>query len=360
MNNRKPTLLLAATLLALSTAAGAATLDELAYRWAPVHYQDTDSSDFASDYLTAVDYDGDWSGINNWDNRTRYPLKAAMYYSVVESCSHWFINYSFFHPRDWSDTIFDGEHENDLEGVLLAVRKDGSSYGKVDGMLTIFHTDFYAYTPAGSPLLNGHETIDGTLSFENDNGTLRPKTAAQSKGHGVKAWPYITDFTGAGNQDGVIYYPTQGDGGIPTSGNDRHVPYRLINIFQSGGMWTHALADAQISGKGTTFATWGTFRGDGGGGCGSGAKICTTDSAHAPWGWDDDNDGTSYRGEWALDPAHLFNFYFDGTTFSETYLSNQYLDDMRRMGWATGHVPAGYDNKADLSTMLNKLGSVCR
>ncbi|MFZ3048007.1 MAG: hypothetical protein WA151_18995 [Desulfatirhabdiaceae bacterium] len=33
---------------------------DLAYRWAPVHYQDTDSSDYDADYLSAVDFDGDW------------------------------------------------------------------------------------------------------------------------------------------------------------------------------------------------------------------------------------------------------------------------------------------------------------
>lgn len=28
-------------------------------------------------------------------------LSAAVYYSVAESCTHWFIVYAFFHSRDW-------------------------------------------------------------------------------------------------------------------------------------------------------------------------------------------------------------------------------------------------------------------
>ena len=60
----------AAALLALTatprSVAHAATSDfELAYYWAPVHYQDTDSTDYDADYLTTVDYDGEWSTINN-------------------------------------------------------------------------------------------------------------------------------------------------------------------------------------------------------------------------------------------------------------------------------------------------------
>ena len=39
---------------------------------------------------------------------------------------------------------------------------------------------------------------------------------------------------------------------------------------------------------------------------------CSNNSANAPWGWDDSNDGSVYKGEMALDPAHLTDVYFDG------------------------------------------------
>ena len=42
----------------------------LAARWAPIHYQDTDSSDYDADYLSTVDYDGDWNTLDNYPTGT--------------------------------------------------------------------------------------------------------------------------------------------------------------------------------------------------------------------------------------------------------------------------------------------------
>lgn len=348
--------------LALSTSAWALTPAELAYHHAPVHYQDTDSSDYPSDYITAFDYDHDPFTTNNWDNRGNGLWPATVYYAVVESCSHYFITYAFYHPRDWADIIFDQEHENDLEGAIVSVRKDGSAYGKVEGMITVFHTDFFSFTPTGSPYTNGHETIDGKVSFEVDNGISRMKTVQEAKGHGLKAWPYASDFNGAPNQDGIVYYPTLGTPTYPSSGNDRHVYYRLVDIQQAGGMFDLAINDAlQPPAQATTYASWGTFRGDESGGCGSGLKSCSTNSANTPWGWDDGNDGASYRGEFALDPAHLFSFYFGNTgNFSQQYLYHPYLTKLRNAGFYSGHAPAGFPSQLDLNTLYGKLTNTCQ
>src|SRR5215510_13614045 len=107
----------------VSPAAAVPTDAALALHWAPVHYQDTDSSDYDADYLSTVDFDGDWDAKNNWehqdDNLAR--LTGAVYYSVVETSTHWHLVYGFYHPRDWEDFpdpfgLF--THENDMEGVL--------------------------------------------------------------------------------------------------------------------------------------------------------------------------------------------------------------------------------------------------
>ena len=347
-------------LAALGTAQ-AVSYDDLAFHYAPVHYQDTDSSDYPSDYITAFDYDSDRVSTNNWDHRGNGQWPATVYYSVVESCTHYFISYAFYHPRDWTDTIFDQEHENDLEGEIIAVSKDGSEYGSLQGMLTVFHTDFFSFTPSGSPLRNGHETIDGTLSFETTaDGVSRPKTVQEAKGHGLKAWPYASDFNGSANQDGIIYHPVRGIGGIPTSGNDRNVGYQLVDILVTNGMWSAALNDAGLSeSQAQTFASWGTFKGDTSGGCGSGLKTCSTNSANTPWGWDDGNDGASYRGEFALDPAHLFGFYFTGVNFSQQYLHNRYLEDMRAAGYTSSNPPRGFPSQLDLNSLYSRLVSSC-
>ena len=341
--------------------AHAATFEEIAFHYAPVHYQDTDSSDYPSEYITAFDYDSDRISTNNWDNRAGGEWPATAYYSVVETCTHYHVIYAFYHPRDWSDTIFDQEHENDLEGALLLVRKDGSNFGTLEGMLTVFHTNFFSFTPAGSPLTNGHESIDGSVSFEAHNGVNRPKTVQEAKGHGLKAWPYASDFNGAANQDGVIYYPTQGAAEYPSSGNDRNVPYRLVSLNQTNGMWAAALNDANLSSsQAQTFYSWGTFKGDTSGDCGSGLKSCSTNSANTPWGWDDGDDGASYRGEFALDPAALFDYYFDGLgNYSQKYIHNAFLEDLRAAGYAAGHTPAGFPSELNLTTLYGKLASSC-
>lgn len=352
---------LALALAAALPAAHATSTSDLAWHWAPVHYQDTDSSDYPSDYITAFDYDGDRVSTNNWDDRGNGLWPATVYYGVVESCTHWFVSYAFYHPRDWSDTVFDQEHENDLEGFVVSVRKDGSAYGRLEGMITVFHTDFHSFTPPGSPYTTGHETIDGTVSFEAVDGIARIKSVAEAKGHGLKAWPYASDFDGAPDQDGVVYYPTQGAAGAPTSGNDRHVPYRLVDMAEPNGMWTQALNDAlQPAAQAYTFSSFGTFRGDASGGCGSGLKTCSTNSANTPWGWDDGNDGASYRGEFAYDPAHLFSFYFGGTgDFSQKYVSNVFLAGLQGAGFRSGHTPAGFPSQLDLDTLYGKLTSNC-
>ena len=198
---------------------------ELAYYHAPIHYQDTDSSNYRADYITRFDYDGNMVASDNWENLTKVPQPAHAYFSVVETCTHWYIAYGFFHPRDWTDSSMDQEHENDMEGLLTIVRKDGSPYGKLEGIITVFHLDFFSFTPPGSPFRNGHENIDGTLTLQQYEGSWRPLTVQQAKGHGLKAFPFTSDFQGKPNQDGIIYYPSRVNAGVPTSGNDRHVDY---------------------------------------------------------------------------------------------------------------------------------------
>jgi hypothetical protein len=279
---------------------------DLALRWAPVHHQDVDATGTHSlggkaDYVTKVNFDGDWNGRNNWDAAARsdVSLAAAAYYSVAETSTHWYLTYLFFHPRDWVDhPFFETEHENDGEGVLLAVEKDGSTYGVLRSAVTVAHASFYSYTPAGSTWTSGRETVDGTLRLQSSphDAFQHPVTAQQAQGHGLKAHPQY-----AINGDGIVYYPaTRGE--TPSGPDDRDVRYELIDIFAAGGLWAQRDNTA-------LFAHLGTFSGDTSGGCGTGTYSCGTDSANAPWGWDDGDDLPG-RGELATDPAKLSVEYF--------------------------------------------------
>ena len=193
------------------SASAAADRADLAMHWAPVHYMDVDPTGShalsgRADYIARIDFDGDWNGRNNWENAgaASASFAAHAYYSVVETGSHWYLVYLFYHPRDWTDFFFDTEHENDAEGVLLSVERDASTYGVLRSAVTVAHTDFYSYVPAGSSWTSGTENVDGDLQMVSYAGSQHPVTAQESKGHGLKARPYY-DIQGG---DGLIYYPS--------------------------------------------------------------------------------------------------------------------------------------------------------
>jgi hypothetical protein len=190
------------------------------------------------------------------------------------------------------------------------------------------------------------------------NGSLHPLTTQEAKGHGLKAWPYTGNFSGASSEDGIIYYPSSTIAEIPASGNDRSVLYELVDVFAAGGMWQNQLS--QASTPGITFSRWGTFKGDSSGGCGSGTPTCANNSANTPWGWDDSNDGSVYRGEMALDPAHLTDVYFDGLgTFDSTYLRNPFIQGLRDQGYSSTNLPLGWPSQLNLNTLIGKLKNQC-
>lgn len=243
---------------------------------------------------------------------------------MVETSTHWFITYMFFHPRDWIDHPFlETEHENDSEGVLLSIERDGSTYGSLRSAVTVAHTDLFSFVPAGSGWTSGRESVDGTLQLQASpyDQYLHPVTAQETHGHGLKAWPYY-NIDNNGNGDGIVYYPST-VAQTPRTGNDRNVQYNLIDIFAANGLW------AQRN-NASLFAGWGSFAGDddkssGADSCGVNTYACTLNSANAPWGWDDSNDLPA-RGELATDPAKLVVEYFTiPGTVSRTYTVNPYV-----------------------------------
>ncbi|GGQ59520.1 hypothetical protein [Couchioplanes azureus] len=313
---------------------------QLALRWAPIHHQDVDTTGNhalggRSDYLTRVDYDGDLNGRNNWDNagRSGSSFAAHVYYSVVETASHWYITYFFFHPRDWIDhPFFESEHENDGEGLTLAIERDGSDYGVLRAAVTVAHANFYSYTPAGSTWTSGRETVDGTLRMQPSphDGHLHPVTAQERGGHGLKAYPQYSI-----NGDGLVHYPST-TAETPGHADDRDVRYALIDIFAPDGLWAQR-------GNETLFAHLGTFAGDTSGGCGVGTFSCGTNSANAPWGWDDGNDLPA-RGEIATDPAALAAQYFTVPgALARSYTHNPYAEAAAQLEEAARTAPRVVD-----------------
>jgi hypothetical protein len=277
---------------------------ELALRWAPIHHQDVHrrgehALGGAADFITSFDFDGDDDPRNNWEHAgdPRYPLAAHAYYAVVETPSHWFITYQFLHPRDWSSTFFETEHENDSEGVLLAIARDGSRFGAVRAAVTVVHSNFYSYVPASSRWAAGQEDIDGALTLRPYLGELHPVTAQEAETHALKAWPYYSI-----KNEGVVYYPSLTTAEVPSGPNDRSVLYQLHDVLEPAGLWARR-NDARV------FSSFGRYGGDAEGGCGKGAFLCRRNSASAPWGWNDHDDRVA-SGAMVSDPVSLAASYF--------------------------------------------------
>ena len=289
---------------ATPSAADPAFRAELALRYGPIHHQDVHMHGAhalggAADFITALDFDADFDGRNNWDDagNRRFALSAHAYFSVAETASHWFITYQFFHPRDWSSTFFETEHENDSEGVLLAVARDGSRFGALRAAITVAHSNFYSYVPAGSRWSSGLEDVDGVLSLAPFAGQLHPVTAQEAETHALKAWPYFQI-----RSQGVVYYPSLTLAEVPSSPNDRDVRYLLHDMLEPGGLWARRDDPA-------LFARYGVFAGNASAGCGTAVLWCVRDAARASWAWNDHNDH-SPAGAMATDPAGLSRAYF--------------------------------------------------
>jgi hypothetical protein len=293
---------------------------ELAYYWAPVWYQDTDASDPTADYITNFNFDGNWIGNDNWDNQPLYQLPAYIYYSVVETSTHYFIGYYDFHPRDWSFPV----HENDMEGILLVIQKDDSPQGQFLLMETEAHNILYQFTDLDSfpsnTVSDKGETLDGDVQFraiDHYNISLpfyphnHPIVYIEDKGHGVygdKRW----EASGFPDDDGVIYKP-YGIAEEPNNGNDRDVGYALLSIE---AIWDRRfIFDSSEDGE-KTFENFGIFDGDDGG----------DDSAKAPWGWEDTNDGPTFTGEIFYNPIDLINIHLTlPGDYSFYYTYNPYV-----------------------------------
>jgi hypothetical protein len=286
---------------------------ELALRWAPIHYQNVyekgkHSFKGRSDHLTAIDFDGDWDTSNNWKNLDPlfgHQTSAHVYYSVVESVTHWYIVYGFFHPRDWTcvNLFKIDEHENDLEGILLIVSKsDTKKFGNLEAMVSVFHRDFYSYINPERNFKANQEDIDGLIHFEKYKNRLHPMTTQEAMGHGIKAYPYLKR-----KQKGIVYVPSLTESEVPKNHNYNKVKYKLVPIIGKNKLWDKRNDPLVFNDQGYFYDTHGYS------------------NAHPPWNWDDHDDGLS-KGLLAIDPIFLVNVYFNNLgKFSFVYLYNPFL-----------------------------------
>ena len=293
---------------------GEITGEELAVHYAPdilaaVNVLISESG--RGDFLAPVDYDGDFVTLNNWEHVADHPLEAVVYYSVQETESHWFVGYYFYHPRDDAEIWLD-RHENDMEGVMLAVRKGGFAppevmYTQGHGYVP-FYFDDPALTVAEGSRRGGGLLLDGDrpVLYITPNGTL------SNAGHSVESARDHSTYWAVGNS-GVRYY----HGGVAEEpatfkGDYEKNPcsYALHSLDELWARRNGPYGDKAV------FGSYGAFRGEDYG----------TDKANPPWAWRNKTQfgyGSSFLADPAWTVARAVNGLRD---FSFDYESNPYAD----------------------------------
>ena len=329
----------------------------IAERFAPVLYQRMAGTpeEHRFDYPTNFDFDGDWTGNNNWANSAdpKYKLWSYVHYSVIESEDHYFIHYAVYHPRDWSivqssyDSILDKlqdkykdiigggarkeaefNHENDLEGALVIVDKWAEGGPQAVAMETVAHNHLLRSLSAAATDLNITSGERGQqLKLEDGH----PILYVESQKHGIHAWK---------DEEGTARDPIL----ILRYGKDKPVElsrvsgdtatYELIPITKT--WWKHAretrepnltfgtVVDfgdrfCEVAGARRPTCALGTvgaaIRGD----------YLRPNAASAPWNWIDLDDKELPLGAWFFDPVLILKRHFGLFDTKEKYLYSPYL-----------------------------------
>lgn len=341
---------------------GSAAQDrEIAARFAPVFYQALGPQK-RSDYITNFDFDGDWRGNNNWVNaeNRRFRLRAYVYYGVSETSTHFFIHYAVFHPRDYkggasgsflNDLIREGvrlggrhdptglaeditlAHENDMEGCLVVVAKNGGDLQRatVIAVETLAHSRFLKYAPEESPL-RGYNLVG--LDDQ------RPELYIEPKGHGIKSYE---ENEKSSSKREILIYRFMGKADDPENQNQTGaVGYELLSMYDT--LWPRARQGINET-YGATY-NYETFQVNvaskpgqtssrqiklGSMGVAFAGKIGAQNIARPPWGWFERIDREKVPGPWFFDPASVIKQHFKlGDNFSTSYLHAPFLDVFRQ------------------------------
>jgi len=387
---------------------------DIAYQCAPVIVQKVNQNNPRGDFITKVDFaepgnleslTQNWRAVNapvesrnQWNDVLQnisagsslpfnHQLEPYVYYSVVETHTHYFILYAVYHPQDWESSetpwhyqgprwsAFGSEHEHDMEGALVVAKKRPCFEDlRADAMITISHWWFYSYASwwlrdshgeykqvFDEPTENryrdsrvNNEDIDGKLWAiwhidECERERIRPKLYIQAKGHGIKG-----DKNGWGDEDRIIRYcPSLTDVDEPNffSSNGENTQVKLLHknsheeLYQPNNPNTNIKSEPEVYRYGliSIFEPNGLWANrdetkvflvnDNGQDCFIARKSrgagFVPGAAKPPWSWND-RDDAHVCGELALQPAHLVYNYLGGIReFSFEYIRNQYLEILR-------------------------------
>lgn len=307
---------------ASAMADGVLTHEEIAIHYAPQIDQAVNvllAAGGRGDFLTAVDYDGDWSCLNNWDNLRKGDLSAVVYYSVQETDTHYYVGYYFYHPRDDAEIWLD-RHENDMEGIMLCVPKPEDDYLPPEMMYVQGHGSLFFYFVSGvnpEDMQSGsHWGGDMALVGAGQNAHrphvyICPNGTLKNQGHSVESAANHSTYWSVGSSG--VRYVYGGKAETPRSWNgafDTNLCSYALRPLEE--LW--AFRNGPYDGTGV-FGSYGAFDGDNWG----------EDKANPPWAW---RNKTIYGfgGSFLSDPVWTFNRAVGGANLSAAYADNAWAD----------------------------------
>ncbi len=295
---------------------------KLAEKYSPVIYQDVGRFPRA-DFIASVDFDNNIDPVDNRENLNAYPLVAAVYYAVVETPTHIFINYSIFHTVNYGwflDETTDSA-ENDMTGLVVVIDKSDENAPPL--LVVTYAREQFLHYASDQSVFPGTERIDGKLRLENET---HPRVFIESGRHGclVTSDLVIGEYTGESGGDfpgkkGIVYR-FEADPDEPEGPNDRNAGYRLAPILES--VWK--LKD--FVGKRSVFHS--TFKMDNG--CEYPDRFVSSTpgekGGRPPWAWDDIDDEGIRIGEMFFFPADVISKHLTmPAPFDRSYTYNPYL-----------------------------------
>lgn len=228
---------------------------QIVVNYAPVIYQATRKKSRSPkwDFITSFDFDGDLKGNNNEESLTKgnYPLKATVYYAIIESETHYFITYSFFHPLDWSiypSFVPFSWHENDMENIQIVVQKENEKAIILSAqahLSTEVSVDYY------SKIFSGDKKIEhDDIKYIGKN----PSVYVESGGHGIynvlsksKEFKTLNPPT---LKEGLVFSPNNFESGEDYQDNKNEYKYILKSTHDN--FWRNYLLKENI-GNGKLF-----------------------------------------------------------------------------------------------------------
>lgn len=197
--------------------------------FAPWILHETDAALGRQDIPTAMDFDGDDLAKDNWEDLPRYELLPTVYYTIIETDTHYFATYHLYHPRDWARLSLGVQdtHEGDGENIQVVAEK--STMTPVL-LTTQAHYDMWSYASLAGPIHHGRETLRSDFEIT----TGHPVVYVESGGHGI----YGSHDPRAANRLAhqaapvVTYRPAHANETIREPGApwNESAPYRLVSL----------------------------------------------------------------------------------------------------------------------------------